>query len=51
MYILNSLSEDLRIKNMKNLHKIGYCTTSVEQRIINAKFDPTFLMSEVKIVT
>ena len=50
VYILNSLSEDLRIKNMKNLHKIGYCTTSVEQRIINAKFDPTFLMSEVKII-
>ena len=50
IYILNSLSEDLRIKNMKNLHKIGYCTTSVEQRIINAKFDPTFLMSEVKII-
>jgi hypothetical protein len=50
VYILNSLSEDLRIKNMKNLHKIGYCTTSVEQRIANAKFDPTFLMSEVKII-
>lgn len=50
VYILNSLSEDLRIKNIKNLHKIGYCTTSVEQRITNAKFDPTFLMSEVKII-
>jgi len=50
IYILNSLSHDPRIKNIKNLHKIGYCTTSVEQRISNAKFDATFLMSDVRII-
>ena len=50
VYILNSLSQDIRIKSIKNLHKIGYCTTSVEQRIANAKLDPTFLMSDVKII-
>lgn len=51
VYVLSSLSQDPRISAIKNLHKIGYCKTNVEQRIANAKMDPTFLMSEVKIVS
>jgi hypothetical protein len=51
IYILSSLSEDPRIQNLKNLYKIGYCTTSVEERIKNADKDPTFLMAPVKIIS
>jgi hypothetical protein len=51
VYILSSLSEDPRIQNLKNLYKIGYCTTSVEERIKNADKDPTFLMAPVKIIS
>jgi len=51
VYILSSLSDDPRIQNLKNLHKIGYCTTSVEERIKNADKDPTFLMAPVKIIS
>jgi hypothetical protein len=51
VYILSSLSDDPRIQNLKNLYKIGYCTTSVEERIKNADKDPTFLMAPVKIIS
>jgi hypothetical protein len=51
VYILSSLSEDPRIKSLKNLYKIGYCTTTVEERIKNAENDPTFLMAPVKIIS
>jgi hypothetical protein len=51
VYILSSLSDDPRIQNLKNLHKIGYCTTSVEERIKNADKDPTFLMAPVKVIS
>lgn len=51
VYILSSLSDDPRIQNLKNLYKIGYCTTSVEERIKNADKDPTFLMASVKIIS
>jgi hypothetical protein len=51
VYILSSLSDDPRIKSLKNLFKIGYCTTTVEERIKNAENDPTFLMAPVKIIS
>lgn len=51
VYILSSLSEDPRIKSLENLYKIGYCTTTVEERIKNAENDPTFLMAPVKIIS
>lgn len=51
IYILSSLSEDPQIKGMKDLYKIGYATTSVEDRIKNAAKEPTYLMAPVKIVT
>jgi len=51
IYILSSLSNKPEIQNIKNLYKIGYCTTSVEDRIKGAEKDPTFLMAPVKIVS
>lgn len=50
IYILKSLSNDDRISTKRNLYKIGFSTTPVEQRIINAEKDPTYLMAKVKIV-
>jgi hypothetical protein len=50
IYILKSLSKNPEIQGVKDLYKIGFCTTSVEERIKNAKEDPTYLMAEVKIV-
>lgn len=50
IYVLSSQSEDPKIANISNLYKIGYSTTAVEQRIVNAINDPTYLMAKVKIV-
>lgn len=52
IYILRSKS-DLPIvaDNRDLLHKIGVTGSSVENRIANAKLDPTFLMADLKIVT
>jgi hypothetical protein len=49
IYVLSSLSTDPKIKEIKNLYKIGYSTTPVEKRIKNAEKDPTYLMAPVKI--
>lgn len=50
IYILKSLSEDDRIATKKNLFKIWFSTTSVEERIKDASNDPTYLMAPVKIL-
>ena len=50
IYVLKSLSENPRIASTKNLFKIGFSTTSVEERTKNAKQDPTYLMAPVSIV-
>lgn len=50
IYILKSLSDNPRITGTKNLFKIGFSTTSVEDRIKNAQQDPTYLMAPVSIV-
>jgi hypothetical protein len=50
IYILKSLSSDPKIQNIKDLYKIGFSTTEVEERIKNAEIDPTYLMAPVKIV-
>ena len=49
IYVLSSLSENPEIKNQKNLFKIGFSTTPVEDRIKNAQTDATYLMDKVKI--
>lgn len=50
IYVLSSLSDDPAVKDVKNLYKIGFTTTNVEQRIANAENEPTYLMAPVKIV-
>lgn len=50
IYILQSRSKDERIKSIRNLYKIGYCETTVKDRIKNAANEPTYLMAPVKIV-
>lgn len=50
IYVLQSMSTDPLIANIKDLHKIGFSTTSVEQRVKGASTSPTYLMAPVKIV-
>lgn len=50
IYVLQSLSSDPVIANLEDLHKIGFSTTSVEQRVKGALTSPTYLMAPVKIV-
>ena len=50
IYILQSRSKDERIKSIRHLYKIGYCETTVTERIKNAANEPTYLMAPVKVV-
>ncbi|MFA6365176.1 MAG: GIY-YIG nuclease family protein [Candidatus Paceibacterota bacterium] len=50
IYVLKSLSDNPRIASTKNLFKIGFSTTKVEDRIKNAQQDPTYLMAPVSII-
>lgn len=51
IYILKSKSQDENISSILNLYKIGFSTTTVEERIKNAENEPTYLMAPVKIIT
>lgn len=50
IYVLQSLSNDPQISNIKNLFKIGFSKTEVSQRIKNAEKEPTYLMAPVKYI-
>ena len=50
IYILKSLSEEPRVQDIQNLHKIGYTTGEIEERIRNAQADPTYLTAPVEVV-
>jgi hypothetical protein len=50
IYVLRSLSDDPQLAGIQDLHKIGFSTTSVAQRIANASKQPTYLMAPVEIV-
>jgi len=50
IYILKSKSDKPEIKDIKHLYKIGFSTTTVEERIKNAPQEPTYLMAEVRII-
>lgn len=50
IYILRSKSEKPEIKAIPDLYKIGFSTTSVEQRIKNALNESTYLMDAVSII-
>jgi hypothetical protein len=47
IYILKSKSDDEIIRNIENLYKIGYSSIAVDERIKNAKNEPTYLMADV----
>jgi len=51
IYVLKSLSSQPEIAVQADLYKIGYSSGAVEERIKNAKDDPTYLMAPVQIVT
>jgi hypothetical protein len=50
IYVLRSLSRNPKIRQMRNLYKIGYCSGDVTNRIKNAVNEPTYLMSDVEVV-
>ena len=50
IYVLRSLSRAPQIRSVRNLYKIGYCTSDVTTRIKNAIHEPTYLMSDVEVV-
>lgn len=50
IYVLQSKSRESRIKELRHLYKIGYCETTVAERIKNAACEPTYLMAPVKVV-
>lgn len=49
IYVLTSKSKKEEIASLKNLYKIGYSSTSVQERIKNAENEPTYLMAPVNI--
>lgn len=50
IYVLKSKSSNQEIKHINNLYKIGYSKITVEERIKNAKEEPTYLMADVSII-
>lgn len=50
IYVLRSLSNDPQVASIPHLHKIGFSTGPVENRIAGASTDPTYLMADVEIV-
>lgn len=48
IYILKSKSENPKISDIKDLYKIGFSSTSVDERIKNAKNEATYLFEDVK---
>ena len=51
IYVLTSQSDKEDIALLNNLFKIGYSSTSVQERIKNAENEPTYLMAPVKEVS
>lgn len=51
IYVLKSKSTDPKISSIKDLYKIGFSTTPVDERIKNAKYEATYLFADVKKVT
>lgn len=51
IYVLKSKSTDPKISSIKDLYKIGFSSTPVDERIKNAKNEATYLFADVKKVT
>lgn len=49
IYVLSSKSKDPQIASIKDLYKIGFTTTPVEERLKNCEKEPTYLMDKVKV--
>ncbi|MGR3178520.1 MAG: GIY-YIG nuclease family protein [Candidatus Anammoxibacter sp.] len=49
LYVLKSKSKDEQIASIRNLFKIGYSKTDVQERIKNTEKEPTYLMAPVSI--
>lgn len=50
IYVLKSKSKNPDISNIKDLYKIGFSSTSVDERIKNAKNEATYLYADVEII-
>jgi hypothetical protein len=50
IYVLKSLSTSPKVSAIPNLHKIGFTTTSVEQRLVGAEKFATYLCAPVAVV-
>jgi len=51
IYVLKSKSTNTEISSIKDLYKIGFASTSVDDRIKNAKNEATYLFADVKKIT
>lgn len=49
IYVLSSLSKVQAISELQNFYKIGFTTSTVENRIKNAENEPPYLMAPVRI--
>lgn len=50
IYILKTKSTSPELTTIKNLYKIGFSTTTVEERIKNTKKEATYLFDEVELI-
>lgn len=50
IYVLSSLSSNPQIAAVQDLYKIGCCSGAVSDRIKNAANEPTYLLSDVKVI-
>jgi hypothetical protein len=48
IYVLKSKSTNAKVSNIQDLHKIGFASNSVDDRIKNAKNEATYLFADVK---
>jgi hypothetical protein len=51
IYIVSTLSKNSALSGYRDLYKIGYTDTTVEQRVANAEKDKTFLEAPIRIVS
>ena len=50
IYVLKSKSANPEIKEIKNLHKIGFSTVPVQKRLVNANKEATYLNADVELL-
>lgn len=50
IYIIKSLSDDIKLQKYNNLCKVGFTRNTIDERVKNAIKDPTFLMAPVRVL-